>query len=68
MYLPQLMTAQEVATYLGLQRGTIYSLVSRGEIDSHKYGRSRRFTIEQVKDYVQRSRTVEIVDMTGNTR
>jgi len=62
------MTAQEVADYLGLRRATIYSLVSRGEIDSHKYGRSRRFTIAQVNDYVLRSRVVEIVDMTGNAR
>ena len=68
MHLPKLMTAQDVANYLGLQRGTIYSLVSRGELDSHKYGRSRRFTIEQVNEYVHRSRTVEIVDMTGNAR
>ena len=50
-----------VADYLHVSRGTIYSLVSRKEIDSIKVGRNRRFTAQQVKEYISR-RQVVVVD------
>lgn len=50
----QLLTPAEVADYLNVSRGTIYSLLSRGEIDSIKIGRNRRFTPQQVSEYIQR--------------
>jgi excisionase family DNA binding protein len=45
-----------------VSRGTIYSLVSRREIDSIKVGRNRRFTAQQVKDYIARRQQVVVVD------
>lgn len=63
MDMPNLYTAADVADYLGLSRGTIYSLVSRGEIDSVKMGRARRFTGQQIKEYVQRDRQA-VIDAT----
>lgn len=54
MDMPSLYTPNQVADYLHVSRGTIYSLISRHEIDSIKVGRSRRFTAEQVKDYLRR--------------
>ena len=62
MNLPSLYTPNEVADYLHVSRGTIYSMVSRREIDSIKVGRNRRFTAEQVKDYIARRQQVVIVD------
>lgn len=62
---PRLYTAIEVAEHLQLSRGTIYSLVSRGEIDSLKLGRARRFTAQHINEYVNRDRQV-VIDYTGN--
>ena len=62
MEMPSLYTPNEVADYLHVSRGTIYSLVSRREIDSIKVGRNRRFTAQQVKDYIARRQQVVVVD------
>ena len=62
MEMPSLYTQNEVADHLHVSRGTIYSLVSRREIDSIKVGRNRRFTAQQVKDYITRRQQVIIVD------
>ncbi len=52
MELPGLYTPQEVAEYLKVSRGTIYSLLSRKEIGSVKVGRSRRFTGKHIQQYL----------------
>lgn len=54
MEMPSLYTPAEVAEYLHVSRGTIYSLISRHEIGSVKIGRNRRFTIKHVQDYISR--------------
>lgn len=54
MDLPTLYTPAEVADYLHISRGTIYSLLSRKQISSVKVGRNRRFTAEHVKEYLAR--------------
>jgi putative molybdopterin biosynthesis protein len=54
MSIPSLYTPAEVADYLHVSRGTIYSILSRGEIESLKIGRNRRFTAEQVQDYIKK--------------
>ena len=55
MDLPTLYTPAQVADYLHVSRGTVYSLLSRRQIDSVKVGRNRRFTAEHVKDYLARN-------------
>jgi excisionase family DNA binding protein len=54
MEMPSLYTPNQVADYLHVSRGTIYSLISRNEIDSIKVGRNRRFTAQNIKDYLAR--------------
>ncbi len=54
MDLPTLYTPAQIADYLHVSRGTIYSLLHRKQIDSVKVGRNRRFTAEHVKDYLAR--------------
>ena len=54
MDMPSLYTPNQVADYLHVSRGTVYSLISRHEIDSLKVGRNRRFTAQQVKEYLSR--------------
>ena len=58
MEMPTLYTPQQVAEYLKVSRGTIYSLVSRHEIQRLKVVRGRRFTSQQIKDYVADKRQV----------
>jgi excisionase family DNA binding protein len=60
MEMPNLYTPQQVAEYLKVSRGTIYSLVSRHEIESLKVGRGRRFTAQQVSDYVANRQQVVV--------
>ena len=62
MELPSLYTPAQVADYLHISRGTIYSLISRGQIDSMKVGRKRRFTAMQIKDYLQRNPQEVVVE------
>lgn len=62
MEMPTLYTTNQVADYLHVSRGTIYSLVSRNEISSIKVGRNRRFTAEQVKEYLTNRRQVVLTD------
>lgn len=61
MEMPSLYTPKEVADYLKITRGTVYSMVSRQEIASIKVGRNRRFTAQQVKDYLAEKRRVEVM-------
>jgi excisionase family DNA binding protein len=60
MDMPSLYTPKQVADYLKISRGTVYSLVARHEIESIKVGRHRRFTAQHVKDYLYEHRRVEI--------
>ena len=56
-------TPSEVAEQLGVKVGTIYAMLSRGEIQAYHLGRRRVFTEAQVNQYLARRATVE-VDMT----
>ena len=60
MTIPSLYTPAEVADYLHVSRGTIYSLLSRGEINSVKIGRNRRFTSENVQEYLNQRGAVQV--------
>jgi putative molybdopterin biosynthesis protein len=61
MSIPSLYTPAEVADYLHVSRGTIYSLLSRGEINSVKIGRNRRFTAENVREYLSQRAAVQVL-------
>lgn len=56
-------TPQEVAEQLGVKVGTIYAMLSRGEIQAYHLGRRRVFTESQVNQYIASKPSVE-VDMT----
>ena len=60
---PSLYSPNQVADYLHVSRGTIYSMISRQEIQSLKVGRNRRFTSEHIEDYIRNRQAVIIVDM-----
>ena len=60
MEMPSLYTPKEVADYLKISRGAVYNLVAKQEIESIKVGRHRRFTAQQVKNYMTEKRKVEV--------
>lgn len=63
MTIPSLYTPAEVADFLHVSRGTIYSILSRGEIDSLKIGRNRRFTADQVSEYIRKRGNVVVTEV-----
>ena len=63
MNIPTLYTPKQVADYLHVSRGTIHSMISRQEIQSIKIGRNRRFTNEQIQDFIQSRRTAVVMDL-----
>ena len=56
-------TPAEVARHFGLTRETIYSMISRGQLDAHRFGRSRRISEIQIQECLQR-RYVQVIDAT----
>jgi len=71
MEMPNLYTPAQVADYLHVSRGTIYSMLSRGQLESMKVGRSRRFTEQQIRDYLDSNRAngrVEMVQLSHNKK
>lgn len=67
MEMPTLYTPNEVAEYLHVSRGTVYSLLRNNEIGSVKVGRNRRFTAAHVRDYLA-NRGPEVVVHKIDTR
>lgn len=61
------LSTQEVADMLHVSKSTIYDLIKRGEIRSYKVGRKVRFTGDDVKEYISRSRDSQSVISTSNS-
>jgi len=49
----RLLTAPEVAEYLGVKLGTVYNKVSRREIPFEKAGRMLRFRRSTIDEWIQ---------------
>lgn len=62
MDMPTLYTPNEVAEYLHVSRGTVYSLLKNREIESLKVGRNRRFTAAHVKNYINKRGPEVVID------
>jgi excisionase family DNA binding protein len=62
--IPQTFTPKEVAESLDLNPSTIYSLLSRGELQAYHYGRRRFISKAQLDDYLAKRNRLELVDMT----
>jgi putative molybdopterin biosynthesis protein len=61
MDLSNLYTVNQVADYLHVSRSTIYSLVRRGHLASISVGKHKRFTAQQVKEYLNTHGRVIVV-------
>lgn len=51
-----LVTAEEAARRLGLSRSRVYLLMSSGELESLKMGRSRRVPVQALEAFVAQQR------------
>lgn len=49
----RLMTAEEVATYLGYALGTVYNKVQAGEIPHKRLGRAIRFRRSEIDAWIE---------------
>jgi excisionase family DNA binding protein len=52
--LPRLLTVDETAAYLRVDRSTIYRLEREGELQSVRVGRRRRFRPNDLAEYLER--------------
>ena len=52
---PKLYTASEVAEMLRVKRDYVYDRVQDGRLRCYRLGRKRMFSIEQVKDFMDRT-------------
>lgn len=60
----RMLTAEEVATYLGVPKQRIYALTHTHEIPYHKIGRSVRFNIRDIDDWLEAQRVPVIEKQT----
>ena len=61
--LEKLYTPAEVAHHMGVTRETVYSMISRGQLDAFRFGRSRRISEQQIKESMSRRYQV-VIDAT----
>jgi excisionase family DNA binding protein len=54
--LPRLLTVDETAEYLRVDRSTVYRLERAGALQSVRVGRRRRFRPDDLTEYLVRSR------------
>jgi excisionase family DNA binding protein len=59
----KLYTPAEVARHMGVTRETVYSMISRGQLDAYRFGRSRRISEQQIKESMSRRYQV-VIDAT----
>jgi len=51
-----LLSVNELATYLGVTRSTVYRLVREGELQSVKVGRRKKFRPEDIDAYLEQGK------------
>lgn len=56
MQTPLLLTPEQAAAQLGVGRTRMFALMSEGEVESVKVGRSRRVPCDALRQYVDRLR------------
>jgi len=54
-----LLNVEEAAEVIGVRRSTLYQLLTAGEIESVRVGRSRRIPVDALESYVARLRERE---------
>jgi excisionase family DNA binding protein len=52
------LTVAELADLLSVNRNTVYRLVERGDIPCHHIGRAKRFSRDDVNDFLSRVREI----------
>ena len=50
----RLYTADEVAEMLNVGRDYVYDRIQDGKLRCYRFGRNRRFSMEQIKDFMKR--------------
>lgn len=53
--LPDILTVEEIASYLKVTERSIYGLLSKGEIPAFKVGGSWRFKREEIEGWIKKN-------------
>lgn len=59
-------TPEQVAARFGVNRQTVYSMISRKQLDAYTFGRSRRITEKQIQECLNRRYERPIIVMGPN--
>ena len=60
------LSVEEVAAYLGVNRGTLYKWITRKSIPAHKVGRLWKFRKEEIDDWVKSGRSSSLGSETNS--
>ena len=60
------LSVDEIATYLGVSRDTVYKWISRKQLPAHKVGKLWKFRIGEVDDWIRSGHAAEGVDARGS--
>lgn len=59
------LSVDEIATYLGVKRDTVYKWIERKQMPAHKVGRLWKFKVDEVDRWVRGARSVHLNDSGG---
>jgi len=48
------LSVEEIASYLGIKKETVYAWVAKKEMPSHKVGRLRKFRVDEVDEWIRK--------------
>ena len=62
------LSVDEIATYLGIKRDTVYSWISSKDLPAHRVGRLWKFKREEVDEWVRQGGAAQDADSDGEER
>jgi excisionase family DNA binding protein len=62
------LSVDEIATYLGIKRDTVYSWISNKDLPAHRVGRLWKFKREEVDEWVRQGGAAQDGDADGEER
>ncbi|MBK9132458.1 MAG: helix-turn-helix domain-containing protein [Gammaproteobacteria bacterium] len=62
------LSVDEIATYLGVKRDTVYKWIERRNMPAHKAGRLWKFRVEEVDKWVRHGGTAAVRGVATGTK
>jgi len=56
------LSPKKLADYLGLATGTVYHMIARRAIPFYKFGKSVRFSLQEINQWIEKKKTPSSFD------